>query len=485
MEDKDFKYKKIYFVGIKGVGMASLAVIAKQAGMGVRGSDVDEAFITDEMLIQNGIKVDVNFLPESVADYASNNAEKTLVIYSAAHNGKDNEQVKWADENEVETLSFGEALGKFQTGELLNRNDIRGISVAGSHGKTTTTAMLATVLQKLGDDPSYLIGTSDVKSLGDAGHYGRGKYFITESDEFFSDIKYDRSPKFLHQYPYASIITNVDFDHPDVFDDLESVYSAFEKFADNISPGGVLVISGDNAEYERIYKQTKDEVNIVTFGQSENNNYRAVNIKNSQDGVTYTVIHKGNSLGEVTLPVIGAHNAINSLSVVALLHFLQFPIDKIIDGLRQYQGAKRRMEIKGESSSGALVIDDYAHHPAEIKATLSAINDAYEDRKIICVFQPHTLSRTEKLIDDFKTAFQNLEELVLLPIFPSAREGKVDEVRQKKLYDQIINNNSAIFIENSQSVLEYLTQNYNSKNYIILTMGAGNVYKIANELVNK
>jgi UDP-N-acetylmuramate--alanine ligase len=475
-------YNKIYFVGVKGVGMASLAVIAKQAGYEVRGSDVGEEFITDSLLQKNNIHIDTGFTTENLVDFVGKDLKKSLVIVTAAHDGLGNPQAVYAKERNLDVLTYGQALGMFQYGTLLNRQDIIGISVAGSHGKTTTSAMLATVLSKIDEDPTYLIGTSDVGALGDAGKYGKGKFFVVESDEYMSDVRYDPVPKFHYQHPLAAIITNIDFDHPDVFKNIEDVYNAFDRFVQNIQDGGALAVFGDNSEYEKIYSARKDAIQIVTFGLKETNTYQASNIITTKEGISFNVIYQGESLGEITMPVIGTHNCINALSVIALLHTLQVSFENIANGLKHFTGTKRRLEIKGVNSNGQLVVDDYAHHPVEIRATLTALKSAYPDKKIICIFQPHTLSRTESLLQEFSNSFEGIEKLLLLPIFTSAREGKLEAGKQEELYTVILKKSGGIFLESPEDVVEYCTQNFLSDEYMFVTMGAGNVYKIVEKL---
>lgn len=465
--------------------MAALAVIAKQAGYEVAGSDVQATYITDAMLSANEIAIDVGFEEDAIMQFIGADRAKSLVIATAAHGGLGNPQVVHAKEKGIESLSFGQALGMFQYGTLLNRQDMIGISVAGSHGKTTTTAMLATVLQQLGEDPSYVVGTSAVDNLGQAGHLGVGQYFVAESDEYFSDLTYDRVPKFYYQHPYAAIITNVDFDHPDVFSDIESIYIAFEKFVENIQPGGILTIPGENPIYKKISTHVQDDVRVVTYGTGEDVIYRAVDIENSSQGVRYTVVHEDKVLGSVVLQVMGEHNALNSLSVVALLHSLGKSFEDIADGLAHFTGTKRRLELKGVTSYGSPVVDDYAHHPTEVQATLKSLESAYPEKKIVCIFQPHTFSRTKQLIVDFSDSFAGVETLILLPIFTSAREGTVDQDEQEKLYARILEKTNGIFIETKQSVLEYCTKNFASDEYVIVTMGAGDVYTIGDKLVDK
>ncbi len=476
-------YDKIYFVGIKGVGMASLAVIAKQAGITVQGSDVEQTFITDSMLSKHAIVIDTGFETKLIDSFAQKSSGKMLVIASAAHGGLENPQVLHANRLGIDTISFGQALGMFQYGTLLGRHDIQGISVAGSHGKTTTSAMLATVLTELDQDPSYLIGTSEVGALGDAGHLGSGKYFIVESDEYHSDLTHDRVPKFHYQHPSAAIITNIDFDHPDVFKSLDDITVAFTEFAANIQLGGVLCLNGDDKNSQKLIHAVDESVRVVTYGEGEKNMYRINNLHQSSDSTKFMVKKDGVVLGEFSLSTIGRHNVINATSVIALLDTIGFESERIAQGLQKFSGSKRRMEIRGKTAHGALVIDDYAHHPTEIAATLTAIKDAYPTKKIICIFQPHTLSRTISLINEFSHAFTHVYTLLLLPIFASAREEAVDEYIQKKLYNQIMQNTPSQYMTSMQNVLEYCTQNSIDDEYVVITMGAGDIYKISEKLI--
>jgi UDP-N-acetylmuramate--alanine ligase len=478
-------YKKIYFIGIKGVGMASLAVIARQAGYQVQGSDVSDKFITDEMLGRQNIHIDSGFESSDIDSFVESDFKKTLIIVTAAHGGLGNPQAVYAKEKNIDVLTFGQALGMFQFGTLLSRQDISGISVAGSHGKTTTTAMVATVLSDSGDDPTFLIGTSDVGSLGDAGHYGTGKYFIVESDEYISDLEYDRVPKFHYQHPQAAIITNIDFDHPDVFDSVEDVYQAFRTFIQNIQQDGVLVVSPEDSSFIHIKDSIRDDIRVVTFGFEEGVDFRAYDIEHSEQGISYYVQYKGSDLGSVSLPVIGVHNVKNSLSVIALLHTLGKSFEDIVKGLSKFTGTKRRLEIKGTAEGGQLVIDDYAHHPTEIYATLDALMHAYPQKKIVCIFQPHTYSRTKALVNEFAQSLAKAHKLLLLPIFTSAREGKMEEFQQNELYEVILDKSHGIFLQTHDNVVEYCTQNFSSGDYLYVTMGAGDVYKISEKLIAK
>jgi UDP-N-acetylmuramate--alanine ligase len=476
-------YKKIYFVGIKGVGMASLAVIAKQAGYEVRGSDVSDSFITDSLLSILSISVDSGFEKSDIQAFIDSGIKSTLVIVTAAHEGLNNPQAVYAKEHASDVVTFGQALGMFQYGTLLNRQDILGVSVAGSHGKTTTTAMLASALSNLGEDPSYLVGTSDIGALGQPGKYGKGKYFVVESDEYVSDLIHDPVPKFHYQHPYAAIITNIDFDHPDVFSSIEDIYHAFRVFIQNIQQEGILIVNSDDKSFEHIQHAVRDDIKLITIGESSECVYNARNISITEEGITYSVFNREEKLGEIKVSVIGKHNVLNSLSVVALLHTMGKSFSEIAESLQSFSGTKRRLELKGVTSSGQIVIDDYAHHPTEISATLDALKQAYPDKKIVCIFQPHTYSRTQSLVNEFASSLKKADILLLLPIFTSARENAITEAQQKQLYDQILDESQGVFLETQENVVEYCVQNLVANQYIIVTMGAGNVYKISEKLL--
>jgi UDP-N-acetylmuramate--alanine ligase len=342
--------------------------------------------------------------------------------------------------------------------------------------------MLATTLKNLGADPSFLIGTSDVAALGDAGYFGGGEYFVVEADEYVADVKYDRTPKFLYQHPFAAIVTNIDFDHPDVFGDLDEIKQVFKKFAEQISR--ILCFNGDDTVSVKVFKNLQTTCKTVTFGESAENNYSMTNLAATEAGITFEVSYSGNTLGSVSIPVLGRHNALNALAVISLVHSLGFEFEAIASAISTFTGSKRRLELVGKTKSGALVIDDYGHHPTEIQASLSAIRASYQDRKIVCIFQPHTLSRTKALIDEFVGAFENADEVLLLPIFASAREGLVDTQAQQELYERIVKNGKTKVMK-TDDVVEYCTKIYSSPDTILVTMGAGDVYKISEKLIVK
>lgn len=499
--------KRIYFVGIKGVGMAGLSIIAKEAGFTVSGSDISEEFLTDFILEKHKIPVDKGFGIEEIERFIGNAYGASLVITTAAHDGLSNPQVVWALEHHISVLTHGQAVGKFMDGRLLGRS-FKGISILGCHGKTTVTAMTAIALKSLGIDASYTVGTSEIFPNGSAGHLGTSNYFVAEADEFVSDIKEDKTVKFLYQYPEFAIINNIDFDHPDVYTNLEHVKDTFLKFCiENIKPNGTLIINKDDENTSSILGKITDsraDITVITYGAAHDSKIQIKNYEENGWGSTFDVVHEGNEMGKYSLSVPGFYNAKNSLGVIALLLTLRVEVDDIKSAIAAFKGTKRRQEVVGETNKGAQVIDDYAHHPEEIDKTLTAIKRAYPNKRVIALFQPHTLSRTESLQHEFAMAFKNADEVIMLPIFTSKREG---EVRYEALYQSIEREMkdtgaSVVFLvdtrtheelefspffldRNRAPVLKYIGEHFDLGSNVIVTLGAGDIYKIAYDIVDK
>lgn len=499
--------QKIYFVGIKGVGMTALALIAKEAGMIVSGADVSEEFLTDEILSKNNIVIDSGFDPSFLDSFIKDAApSKVLVITTAAHDGLDNALCRHAKSLGIQVITHGQAVGLFMEGSIFKRS-FCGVSVLGCHGKTTVTAMCATALTKAGMDPSYAVGTSELFPLGNPGHLGEGEHFIAEADEFISDIKHDRTVKFLYQYPQIAIINNIDFDHPDVYKDLEEVYQVFLQFvSQNIQENGTLIINGDDKNCVRLKEELESirkDLQIITFGESPSVMVRSQELQENGWGSEFEIFTDGENMGKQRVNVPGLHNAKNSLVVAALL-WVAKKTDNLQSAISAYTGSKRRQEKIGETKNGAIVIDDYAHHPEEIKKTISAVGSAYKDRKIVAIFQPHTVGRTASLVNEFSASFADAEEIVFLPIFSSKREGSLD---YSQIYSEIEeemkkNSLSVAFLKDERTSLEmedspyslkkyrsivvkYILEKFDSSHYVILTLGAGDVYKIAYDLIEK
>jgi UDP-N-acetylmuramate--alanine ligase len=467
--------KHVHFVGIKGVGMAPLAIIAKEAGFTVTGSDIEKEFITDAALKKVGIKPNVGFSPDYVG-------MPDLVITTGAHGGFDNVEVIDAKVKNIPVMTQGEAVGVFMKGEIFGKK-LKGISVTGTHGKTTTTAMLATILAVNGLDPSYIIGTGDVGSLPLPGHFGRGNYFVAEADEYVSEPQYDKKIKFLWQYPEFAIFTNIEYDHPDVYASIDDVREAFLNFSKQVSSKGAIVACGDDREIQKVLRET--DKRVITYGFNSTNDYVLSRVTISGDQTFFWIESHGTSLGEFAIRVAGEHNAMNALAAFIVAVELGLSYEKIKKGLLAYQGSKRRLEFLGELLSGAKVYDDYAHHPTEIRKTLTTLRKQYPNKKILCIFQPHTYSRTKLLFDDFSKAFDNIDELfvVITDIFASLREKSDESVSGAKLAEAINASRGEVhYVSRLADVVEYINEKKLRSDTILVTMGAGDVYTIHSKL---
>lgn len=465
--------KKIHFTGIKGVGMTPLAIIAKEAGIEVTGADVADVYITDILLGKAGITPLIGFSPDHIKDI-------DLLITTGAHGGFDNVEVKKAKEQKIPVITQAEAVGLFMSGSIFGQEEINGISVAGCHGKTTTTAMIATLLKFAKKDPSFLIGTGEIPFLGSSGHHGKGNYFIAEADEYATEPTYDKTPKFLWQHPDTLVVTNIDYDHPDLYPTFESLVAAYQQFMFQVlDSGGNIIACGDDAEIQKITEIKKRK--IITYGFNSNNNYVLSDIEQIVGGMTFHISSEGKDIGEFSLSVLGEHNALNATAAVIVGLEKGLTIEEIKAGLTKFTGTKRRLEYIGQTISGAHVYDDYAHHPTEIQKTLSALRKRYEKSNIICVFQPHTYSRTKILFDQFKDSFSDASSVILTDIYASQREGVDSSVSSKMLKDAI--GSQALYFPTLNEVTDYLEKKAYGSDTILVTMGAGDVYTVAYELV--
>lgn len=467
------KIKNIHFVGIKGVGMTPLAIIAKEAGFNVSGSDISDDFITDTALDTAGIVPSIGFAPDGLRAV-------DLVITTGAHGGFDNPQVLEAKNRNIPVWTQGEATGEFMRGAIFGRKFL-GISIAGSHGKTTATGMVATILKNGNLDPSYVIGTSEILSLGLPGHLGDGKYFVAEADEYATEPIYDKTPKFMWQSPELLVITNIELDHPDLFDNIDTLRENFLSFVNRIKSSGLLIICGDDEENKKLIRDYDGKK--VTYGLSPANDYVIEKFKEDNQASFFWVSSKGTSLGEFSLSLPGEFNALNALSSIISGVEVGLSIDKIRNGISKYKGAKRRFELKGKLQSGGLVFDDYAHHPTEIEKTLKAFHDNFKGKKIICFFQPHTYSRTKALFDEFVKAFSYADAVIISDIYPSLREEKDESVSSKVLVNRMSAfHNNAVYLPKLNDVVEYISKKQFDESHILITMGAGDIYKVSNSL---
>jgi UDP-N-acetylmuramate--alanine ligase len=428
------KKTKIHFVGIIGTNMTPLAIIAKEAGFEVTGSDIEQEFITDAALKKVGITPLVGFSSDHITD-------PNLVITTGAHGGLDNVEVVTARNKSIPVMSAGEATGEFMKGSLFKKNFV-GISVAGTHGKTTTTAMIATMFAENKLDPSYIIGTGNVGSLGLPGHFGTGRYFVAEADEYATEPVHDRRARFLWQHPLFAIFTNIEHDHPDIYPTISAIRETFLSFAKQLPQKGLLIACGDDPQIKVLLKEFDGRA--ITYGFSQENHYVLDRVHVSGEQTFFWVKSGGVPLGEFVLRVVGEHNALNALAAIIVGLETGLSVDKIKKGLMAFSGSKRRLEFIGDLQTGAKVYDDYAHHPTEIKTTLAALRTQYPKKKIICVFQPHTYSRTKQLFGHFTTSFSSVDMVIVTDIFASAREKEDPEVSSKNLAFAMSNRHKAV-----------------------------------------
>lgn len=444
------RMKHVYFVGIKGVAMAALAIYCKERGMKVSGSDTDEEFPTDEELAKANISVDIGFDPDFLK-------KADLVIYTGAHGGRDNPVVKKAVSLGITTLPHGQALGRFMEGK-------RQVTVAGSHGKTTTAAMIATILKSNGKDPSYAIGCGSISGLP-AGHAGKSNVFVAEGDEYVTDPGHDDTPRFLWQKPEILVVTNIDFDHPDVYANLDEVQDAFIKLYEKSS---ITITNVDDQNSQILH-------NGITYGFSPRADVHITRVGVGRERMFFTLEQKGVDLGEFSLKVPGRHNIANATASIIACQYLGLSIEEMRKGLLAFFGTKRRFEKIGEMN-GTVYYDDYAHHPAEIKATLAAAARWYPDRRIIAVFQPHTYSRTQALLGDFARSFQHATMVILTDIYASARESDTLGITGKTLVEETLKHHPAVTYGKDFSDVEKILSREAASGDIVIFMGAGDIY---------
>ena len=447
--------KNIFFVGIKGVAMANLGVVLKKMGKNVTGCDVEEEFITDKLLKDNKITWKVGFkdLPKNI----------DLMVYSAAHQGLSNPLIIKAKKRKVNVISQAGLLGELMLGFETK------IAVAGCHGKTTTASLLSYALNKLNAKPSYFVGVPFFTDYQGA-DYQEKKYFVIEADEYGINPPSDKTPKFFKLNPDWIICTNIDFDHPDVYKNIEETRKAFVKFFGEKK----LILNIDDTKILQSINTLKSR-RIITYGFSEKADYQIVNWKIDKDGSVFSI--KGTDSFKISL--FGKHNISNAAAVIVQLLQLGFTAGKIKKALLGFKGAQRRFELVYKNNDTYL-FDDYAHHPAEIEATIKSTRDRFGGRRIIIIFQPHTYSRTNFLLNKFKEGLSSADIGFILPIFASARENS----RQFKIDSQDIvkGKKNLYYVESSVQLINRL-EKFVKKGDVIFTMGAGDVYKLKDKII--
>lgn len=448
--------KHVHFIGIGGISMSGLAELLISFGFTISGSDSKSSALTDK-LAKLGAKI-------YIVQSADNITKDTDIVVATAAIHPDNPELKRSRELGIPVMSRAELLG--QVMKLYSNS----IAVAGTHGKTTTTSMLSEIFLSSDSDPTISVG-GILKSIGGNFRIGSTDLFLTEACEYTNS--------FLSFFPTVEIILNIDADHLDFFKDIDDIRNSFKKFANLLPENGNLVINSDIPNIDELIKDLK--CNVITFGHSNNADYSATDIIYDEKGYpSFTLLYKGNPTERYSLSVPGEHNVYNALSAIATAKLFNIDSNRIAEGLKGFKGTDRRFEYKGELN-GFSIIDDYAHHPTEIMATINAAAK-YPHNRLFILFQPHTYSRTKSLLNEFADVLSKADNVLLVPIY-AARETDDLGISSEILSEEInkLNGNSLSF-KDFDSVSEYILKNL-SKSDLLITMGAGDVVTVGENLL--
>lgn len=456
----DLKHPGVaYFIGIGGISMSGFAELLHDNGFTVRGSDAAQSKIT-EHLSSLGIQIVYGQKYENIT------SDIDFVVYTAAIH-PDNPEYQAAQKLNLPMMDRAEMVGQVM------KNYRNAIGIAGTHGKTTTTSMLSHIFLNARKDPTISVG-GILEAIHGNIRIGHSENFITEACEYTNS--------FLKFHPTAGVILNIDADHLDFFKDLDDIRHSFRRFAELIPADGVLVINADTEKLDTIIHDLHCQ--IITFGLEKDADYRAADIRFDEQGHgSFELIREGVSTGiRIQLAVIGRHNIANALSVIALAEYYHISMEQIQAGLLAFHGTERRFEEKG-TFQGVTVIDDYAHHPTEIKATLTAAKK-YPHQHLWCVFQPHTYSRTKALLHEFAEALSLAEHVILTDIY-AAREADPGDISSQTLQAEMEKlGKKSCYFSDFEEIRKYLLKNCMNGD-LLITMGAGNVVEIGESLIQK
>lgn len=452
--------KKIHFIGIGGIGMSGIAEVLCNLGFEVTGSDMRRSKNTDRLEELHGVKIFEGHSEENVGD-------AQVVVYSSAVKD-DNPEVQIARRNGIPVIPRAEMLA-----ELMVLKPY-AVAISGTHGKTTTTSMVATILGHAGVDPTTVVG-GVVETLGSNARLGKSDWFVTEADES------DRS--FLMLYPTIAVVTNIDKEHMESYKGMDDVVQCFTDFVNKVPFFGAAIICLDDPNVQLIIPHIKRR--RVTYGMTAQADVSAHDITyNSAFGSTFKVLRGNDVLGEINLPVPGKHNVYNALAATAVGLELDVPFEKIAEAFANFRNANRRFQFKGETR-GIAVVDDYGHHPTEILATLAAAKDGSGGRRTVVVFQPHRYTRTQELFDEFALAFNNADVLFVLDIY-AASEQPIEGISAEVLTENIkkYGHKNATYIgpieTAADTVLPALVEGD-----LVITLGAGTVTRLSDEILAK
>ncbi len=443
--------KKIHFTGIGGISMSGLAEILASQGYIITGSDIKSSPITQK-LENSGIKIAIGHQAENVKG-------TDLLVYTAAVKPNNPELVA-ASQAGVPLIDRAALLG-----EIMKKYP-GSVAVSGTHGKTTTTSMLSMIMLEEGLDPTIHIG-GELNVIGGTTRIGASDYFIAEACEY--------AGSFLKLHPYLAVILNIEYDHADYFKNFSEVHKSFQSFAELVPENGWLLVNADNRPALDVMEHVS--CNKVTFGlQNSESDWNAADITLDNMGcASYTLMYKNEPVSEIRLKVPGIHNVSNSLAAIGAGSIMGCSVASATKALQKFSGTHRRFELKGKIE-GITVMDDYAHHPTEVAATLKAAANCNYSR-IWCVFQPHTYTRTKYLLDEFSTAFGDANFVILSDIY-AAREVDCGEVSSSILAERILSTGKkAFYIKGFDSIVEFLDKNAEPGD-LVITMGAGDIYKV-------
>ncbi|WP_123041300.1 UDP-N-acetylmuramate--L-alanine ligase [Cohnella candidum] len=445
----------VHFIGIGGYGMSAIARVMLEMGYQVSGSDVARQELTDK-LAAKGARIYIGHEPEHVQG-------ADLVVYSTAL-PKDNVERQAAEQLNIPTLHRSQMLAR-----LLNAR--KGVTVAGAHGKTTTSSMIALVMETCGLDPTYIIG-GEIVNVGTNAKAGKGDFVVAEADE--SD------GSFLQYVPAIAVVTNIEADHLENYDgDFGKLKEAYVSYLRNVREGGIAVVGTDDENVRSILPKVGG-TRLITFGIESEADYTAADITLGDRCVEFSVRRGAETLGTIALSVPGRHNVYNALATVIVCLEAGVPFAGIAEAIKEFRGAKRRFQVLGEVKD-MLVIDDYAHHPTEIQATIQAAKAT--GKRIIAVFQPQRYTRTFFLLDAFSRAFADADEVIITDIYSPAGEQRIEGVTSQKLVELIENNSNpnVHYVPTKEEVLTLLAGKVQPGD-LVITMGAGDIWKAADGL---
>jgi UDP-N-acetylmuramate--alanine ligase len=451
------KIQRIHFVGIGGIGMSGIAEILLDQGFTISGSDLQQSEVT-RRLASLGAAIFEGHQAEHIEGAEA-------VVYSSAVRIHENPETLEAQRRKIPIIRRAEMLAEVTRLKYC-------LAIAGTHGKTTTTSMCGLMLIKAGLDPTVIVGGKLSGLGGTNARLGRGEWTVVEADE------YDRS--FLQLLPTIAVITNVEAEHLDIYADFDDIKRTFAQFANKTPFYGLVVVCLDNPGVMEILPAINKKV--VTYGLSPQCDTRAVQITHKERSSTFTLLHKGRDLGLFTVHIPGLHNVRNALAAIAVSLELGVAEEDIRAALNDFTGVYRRFEIKGEKR-GVMVIDDYAHHPSEVAATLQAARSGWHDRRIICVFQPHTYTRTRDFCADFGKSFGDADCLIIADVYP-AREEPIEGVTGNIIAESArqYGHRDVRYVPDKHDIPSTL-KTLVREGDIVLTLGAGDIWKFGNEFL--